>query len=303
MKKLDLSELTDQEILTAPIYKLASGRVRHFSSYLLSLLKPELRAKGINFTPKVWCSTDWFSPDGQAGFAYPFYLLDQRLKDIFLQYFYELEGSDESELLKLLRHECAHAIDNAYGLRKLKIRQKLFGITATPYPASYRPNKNKNNYIENLGESYGMSHPDEDWAETFAVWLSKEEPSSVSEVSNAKYAYVDEVAGKYLFKAAAKKKKINTIDNALELKMSFSEFIELRKSEYKKILKNPPDLGLSKNNLFNKVQQSEESTERAIIIARNLFNAGNSLSIQPGKPINFVMEKMTKKHGLDQVIM
>ena len=295
--------MTDKEILDTPINKLANGRVKSFSAYLLGMLTSELRKKGIKFTPQVWCSTDWFSPDGEPGFAYPFYILEPRLKKIYLDYFYELEGLDENELIKLLRHECAHAIDNAYGFRKLKNRQKLFGTTSTPYPDSYKLNKNKNNYIENLGEGYGMSHPDEDWAETFAVWLSEEDPMPGSDISRAKFEYVQEVAIKYLLESPVKWKRVKRLDNIFEFKMSFGEYIKLRKSEYKKILKNPPELGLSKNNLYKKVRESEQSKERAIIIARNLFNVCDPLSNYSGKPMNFVMEKMTKLHGLDQVIM
>src|SRR5258706_13336438 len=39
----------------------------------------ELAARGIAFRPHAWLAEDWFSPDGVAGFARPFYLAHPRL--------------------------------------------------------------------------------------------------------------------------------------------------------------------------------------------------------------------------------
>ena len=124
----------------------------------------ELESKGIFVKPKIWCSTDWFSPDGDIGFAFPFYLLDERLKKIYLDHFYDLDGVNDDEIMRLFRHEMAHAIDNALGLRRLKKRQQLFGVSSSKYPKLYHPKLNSFDYIHNLEDGYGQSHPDEDWA-------------------------------------------------------------------------------------------------------------------------------------------
>ena len=82
-----------------------------------------------------------------------------------------LEGGSEKQILKLLRHELGHCIDNAFRLRQNKKRQKLFGSSQLPYPESYSPQKYSRSYVHYLGDNYAQSHPDEDFAETFAVWL------------------------------------------------------------------------------------------------------------------------------------
>ena len=84
----------------------------------------------------------------------------------------EAEGYLEKDCMKLLRHESGHAIDNAYRLRKIKRRQNLFGLSSTPYPDSYSPRAYSKKYVVHLNSWYAQSHPDEDWAETFAVWLN-----------------------------------------------------------------------------------------------------------------------------------
>jgi len=90
------------------------------------------------------------------------------IENFFIGY---TEGGSKTEFLKLLRHEIAHAIDNAYSIRKSKKRQKLFGLTSTPYPSSYHPITSSKSFVHNLTDNYAQAHPDEDWAETFAVWI------------------------------------------------------------------------------------------------------------------------------------
>ena len=135
-------------------------------------LRSELNMKQINFMPYIWVSDDWFSPDGAPGFALPFYLLSKRLIKLEKEFTNRVEGSHHKEFMKLVRHETAHAMDNAYKLRRIRGRQKLFGKVSTPYPKSYLPDPQSKDYVSNLGDFYAQSHPEEDWAETFACWLN-----------------------------------------------------------------------------------------------------------------------------------
>jgi hypothetical protein len=160
-----------EDMLSRPINGLNVNLKGPTIAPYLSQLNQELKAKNIPFTPKVWISDDWFSPDGFPGFAVPFYLLNPQLLEMEKKYTGEVEGVNPKELMKLLRHETAHALDNAFGLRRNKLRQKLFGLSGTPYPKDYTPNKATLDYVENLPDNYAQSHPEEDFAETFAVWL------------------------------------------------------------------------------------------------------------------------------------
>lgn len=135
-------------------------------------IKSELKSKGLRFSPNVWVSDDWFSPDGHPGFAIPFTLMHRRLINLERKHVGFIEGACERNFLQLLRHETGHAIDNAFYLRKNKRRQKLFGLTQKKYPDTYRPNLYSKDYVHHLNDHYAQSHPDEDWAETFAVWLT-----------------------------------------------------------------------------------------------------------------------------------
>jgi hypothetical protein len=74
--------------------------------------------------------------------------------------------------MRILRHEAGHAIDNAYRLRLRRERRRLFGLPTKPYPESYTPKPYSKSFVLHLDAWYAQSHPDEDFAETFAVWLT-----------------------------------------------------------------------------------------------------------------------------------
>jgi Putative zinc-binding metallo-peptidase len=134
----------------------------------------ELEARGVRFRPHYWLSDEWFTPDGVPGVAIPFYLAHPRLEKLELAQMLEVEGGDPEWCMRIMRHEVGHAIDNAYDLRRRPTRRRLFGTPNTPYPEYYTPKPYSKSFVQHLDHWYAQSHPDEDFAETFAVWLSPE---------------------------------------------------------------------------------------------------------------------------------
>ncbi|HET8648010.1 MAG TPA: putative zinc-binding metallopeptidase, partial [Vicinamibacteria bacterium] len=132
----------------------------------------ELSERGLTFRPHYWLSDEWFCPDGVPGIAIPFYLAHPRLARLELHQMLEVEGGAREWCLKILRHETGHAIENAYRLRQRRKRQRLFGKTSVQYPDHYTPRPYSRRFVVHLEAWYAQSHPDEDFAETFAVWLT-----------------------------------------------------------------------------------------------------------------------------------
>lgn len=132
----------------------------------------ELGAKGLLARPHCWISLEWFSPDGVPGIAMPFYLMHPRLKALHWRFIGEVEGGTARDLMRILRHEAGHAIDTAYRLRRKRAWREAFGPASTPYPETYRPRPGSRRYVHHLGGWYAQAHPAEDFAETFAVWLT-----------------------------------------------------------------------------------------------------------------------------------
>lgn len=162
----------------------------------LRRLDLELERRGLVFRPHFWLSEEWFSPDGVPGIAIPFYLAHPRLVRLERRLMHEVEGGNARWLARILRHETGHALDNAYRLRRRKRWRMVFGRASRPYPAKYAPRVTSQNYVMHLGHWYAQSHPTEDFAETFAVWLA---PNSTWRTDYAswhalrKLRYVDEL--------------------------------------------------------------------------------------------------------------
>jgi len=137
----------------------------------ITTLYREIDERGIPFRPHCWLSDCWFSPDGIPGFAIPFYLAHPRLTRLEKTRMLEVEGGTRRECMKIMRHEAAHALANAYRLYLKQGWRKKFGRGSRAYPDSYLPRPHSRNYVIYLEGWYAQSHPHEDWAETFAVWL------------------------------------------------------------------------------------------------------------------------------------
>ncbi len=134
-------------------------------------LHAELAQRGLRFRPHCWFGEEWFSPDGVPGIAVPFYLAHRRLKQLEQRMMFEVEGGTSRGCMKLLRHEAGHAIDTAWRLHTRKSWRRHFGNFKRTYPKFYSPRPGSKNYVLHLDWWYAQSHPAEDFAETFAVWL------------------------------------------------------------------------------------------------------------------------------------
>ncbi len=137
----------------------------------IARLYNELESRGLDFRPHFWLSDEWYSPDGTPGIAAPFYLAHPRLMKLERRQMLEVEGGSEAQCMKILRHEAGHAIDTAFRLHRRQRWRELFGRHTEKYPDYYQPKPYSKDYVLHLDAWYAQSHPSEDFAETFAVWL------------------------------------------------------------------------------------------------------------------------------------
>jgi len=142
---------------------------------LVRRLHREMEAKGFRFKPTVYLTDSWGCPDRYPVIGIPFYLADHRLARIEEEQTGEIE--DSKRIMALLRHEAGHAINYAYRLWRRPGWEKMFGRFTRPYRDVFRPDRLSREYVKHLssfpyGRTYAQKHPDEDFAETFAVWLT-----------------------------------------------------------------------------------------------------------------------------------
>lgn len=132
----------------------------------------ELESRELTFRPRIYFGDEWFSPEGICAVAIPFFLAHPKLRRLERSQMLECEGEDEKTFKRLFRHELGHAFDHAFKVSKRRSWKKIFGPPTQEYdPETYRPRPYSKNFVRNLPRWYAQAHPDEDFAESFAVWL------------------------------------------------------------------------------------------------------------------------------------
>ena len=137
---------------------------------LVDELYAELANRGIAFRPPVYLSDQWGCPDGTPLIGVPFYLGDRKLERIEAEMSADVE--DDAESMRFLRHECGHAVNYAFRLYERADWERTFGEYSRPYRERYRADPFSREYVRHILGWYAQKHPDEDFAETFAVWLT-----------------------------------------------------------------------------------------------------------------------------------
>ncbi len=175
MEAADWASLSDQELLERHISKLGLRLEGTTLEPLIRQLYDELSAQGLVFHPPTHIGDEWFVPIGIPAIFVPFFLVHDRLRALERTMMLEVEGETPEWFMKLMRHEAAHAYSYAYQLQRKTKWQQTFGQTSDEEtPNTYRPRPFSRSYVMHLDDWYAQAHPDEDFAETFAIWLTPE---------------------------------------------------------------------------------------------------------------------------------
>ena len=162
---------------------------------LVHQLYAELTARGLRFRPPVYLTDEWGCPSDTPLIGIPFYLADPRLRRIEAEFVGDVER--ETDIMRYLRHEAGHAYNYAYRLHDRPEWQELFGPYASPYRERFPVDPLSRDHVRHILAWYAQKHPDEDFAETFAVWLtpgSNWEATYAGWPALAKLRYVDRLA-------------------------------------------------------------------------------------------------------------
>ncbi len=159
-----------QEILSKPIQQLGLKLEGSPLERFVHQLYKELEAKGLKrFRPRCYLTDEWGCPNMEPVIGIPFYLADPKLQ--------RLESSmndleDARQIMMYMRHEAGHAVTSAYALDKPQAWRNVFGPFRRPYRDNYKPVPFSRDFVRHMEGWYAQKHPDEDFAETFAVWLT-----------------------------------------------------------------------------------------------------------------------------------
>ena len=172
---IDLENIDEKQLLQSRLCDLPITIDNTWLKEVIDKLYAELEARGLAFRPPCYLGDEWFSPEGVPVIALPFYLAHPRLAQLERKMIGEAEGENRDEAMRLLRHECGHAFVHAFRLTGRKTWREVFGHPRKPFSDYYRYQPYSKSYVRNLKDFYAQSHPEEDFAETFAVWLNPDE--------------------------------------------------------------------------------------------------------------------------------
>ena len=168
---MSMIDAQEQNLLSKKINKLALKIDGTPVERLVFQLYRELEKAGISIKPKTYLSDGWGCPNRVPVIGIPFYLVDSKLCSLKSQ-LTGVELEDDTEVMMILRHEAGHAFNYSYRLYKSLKWRKLFGRFSLPYKEKYKVIPFSARFVRNLPGWYVQKHPDDDFAETFAVWLT-----------------------------------------------------------------------------------------------------------------------------------
>lgn len=297
-KEYEWVQLTEEELLEMRICDLGLKIQGTDLESKIQLFIKELEEKNITFKPLFYLGDEWFCPEGACTIAIPFYLAHSRLKKLEERMMMEVEGGTESWCMKLLRHEMGHVINHAYLLGKKKKWQKMFGSPSIEYSEYYRARPFSKRYVKHLDDWYAQSHPEEDFAETFAIWLTPEldwRHQYQDWKALEKLEYVDQVmkelAGTPPLVVSRKK-----IYEASRLRSQLKKYYQRRRRLYAEDLPDFFDSDLKR--LFSEPADSSPGERATTFLRRNRKSILNAVSTWTGEPkftINWLLRSISDR--------
>ncbi|MCA9395011.1 MAG: hypothetical protein KC900_12475 [Candidatus Omnitrophica bacterium] len=169
---VNLDSISDEALLGTRVCDLPVTVSGTWLADCVEQLYRELADNGILFRPKCFLADEWLTPENETCIGIPFYLAHPRLTALEKHFMERAEGEERTECMKLLRHEAGHALYYAYRIHARRKWQRLFGSAKTEYGETYRYRPYSRNFVRHLEGHYAQYHPEEDFVETFAVWLT-----------------------------------------------------------------------------------------------------------------------------------
>ena len=285
---IDLNNIAEEALLATRLCDLPVSIEGTWLKECVEQLYQELDAKGLAFHPECYLADEWLTPEGETVIGIPFYLAHPVLLKLEHKMMLEAEGEGKAWCMQLLRHEAGHAFSYAYDLHNREDWKKIFGSSSETYGETYKYKPYSKSYVRHLDGFYAQYHPDEDFVETFAVWLTPN--SNWAETYKgwkalAKLQYVDglmtEIKGKPPLKKKGKKlwsqKKLKiTLEKYYrrEKALDQEEFPDFYDVQLKKIFKS---LTQEEWLAFNKERRKNKNLITAEMLIRkyskNLLNS------------------------------
>jgi hypothetical protein len=165
------------ELLLTPLNRLGLCLESSLLAEPVRLAMTDLRRAGIKkLQPYFYLSTGYGTVASTTSISLGFYDCSLPLHQLN----YEARGFEYTftDQVDLVRHELGHAFSYAYKLYRRSDFREVFNVRGNyfnTYPATNRYVERANpwsrDFVNPGGDYYAQKHPDDDFAETFCVWL------------------------------------------------------------------------------------------------------------------------------------
>ncbi len=268
-RRFPWARLPDQELLQLRLKDLKLTVEGTWLEDRLDDLYGELEQRGVRVRPHAWMAEEWFSPDTTPGIALPFYLAHPRLMRLERKMIIDVEGGSLTECMRILRHEAGHVVQHSYQLQRRRRWQRLFGHSTERYPSYYRPNPASKHFVQHLRLWYAQSHPDEDFAETFAVWLRPRfdwRKRYAGWPALKKLEYVDELMAELATERPALTRRLR-VDPLSALTHTLAEHYEKKKERY--VFETPTTYDRDLQRIFSDHPRHRQSRAASTFLREN----------------------------------
>jgi len=193
--------------------------------------------------------------------------------------------------MRLLRHEMGHVLNHAYLLTKDKQWQKIFGSPSQEYSESFRSRPYSKRFVRHLDGWYAQSHPEEDFAETLAIWLTPGLDWKIQYrgwKALEKLEYVDQLMGKLAGQKPLALSR-NKMSEASRLQSRLEAYYRKRRRLYAQDFPDFFDADLRK--LFTDPASSPDADRAASFLRRSRKPMLSAVSAWSGEP-KFTVDRL-----------
>ncbi len=177
-KLLSNKDTIKAEILMTPVRDLKLKIKGSILETCIEKAQEDARKCGVELEPKFYLSDGYGCIEGTTIIGLGFWDADKTIREILRET--KDIYRDEGDILRLIKHEIGHAFCYAHKLYRLKEFREIFKVEGhffQTYPESNRYcwNPWSTDYVNPEGDFYAQKHPDDDFAETFAIYIDPEE--------------------------------------------------------------------------------------------------------------------------------
>jgi hypothetical protein len=233
------------EMLTTPINRLGYKIEGTVLEEAIAIVRKDMRRVGITkLQPRFYLSNGYGCIEGIPNISVSFTDCNDLIGELnqeFRHFRYTRE-----ELIDVLRHEVGHAFCYGYKLFRTPEFRRIFKVKGhffRTYPATNqyvrRVNPWSKEFVNPGGDYYAQKHPDDDFAETFLVWIKprqnwrkmhKSRPGALR-----KLEYVDRVVKEYGRKPPLVEGNPTMIYEPVEeLKLTVARFMKAKPAIYRR---------------------------------------------------------------------